>query len=124
MLIRTLCLLLCLGANLRSASPGVSREAALTPHPVWFEENSGQAPGDVAFVGRGFGVPLFIFKNGTLGLGSDTHSVRMEPERSSALATVNGEAPTGAITRSYAPGGRECLKALRSGAGEQFVARH
>lgn len=102
---RTLCLLVCLTVNSLTASPVASDESAQVPHPVWFEENAGQEPGDVAFVGRGFGVPLFIFKNGTLGLDSRNHLVLLEPERSSALATVYGEAPTGAVTRSYAPGG-------------------
>ena len=105
MLTRILCLLACLGVDLLSASPGSSAGTESVPRPVWFEENSGQAPGDVAFLGRGFGVPLVVFKNGVLGLGSDGGVVRLEPERSSALATVYGEAPTGAATRSYAPSG-------------------
>lgn len=105
MLTRILCLLACLGVDLLSASPGSSAGTESVPRPVWFEENSGQAPGDVAFLGRGFGVPLVVFKNGVLGLGSDGGVVRLEPERSSALATVYGEAPTGATTRSYAPSG-------------------
>ena len=102
---RILCLLAWLGANLLSASSLSSVGTESVTRPVWFEESSGQASGDVAFIGRGFGVPLVVFKNGALGLGSESGLVRLEPERSSALATVYGEAPTGAATRSYAPRG-------------------
>jgi hypothetical protein len=105
MLTRILCLLVWLGVDLLGASSLSSMGTESVPRPVWFEENSGQAPGEVALVGRGFGVPLVVFKNGALGLGSESGVVRLEPERSSALATVYGEAPTGAVTRSYAPGG-------------------
>ena len=104
MSLRTLCLLVCLAANMIAASPVSASESPLAPHPVWFEENTGQEPGDVAFVGRGFGVSLFIFKNGTLGLGTPAHLVRLEPERGSFTATAHGEAPTGAATRFYGPG--------------------
>ena len=105
MLTRLLCLLVSLAVNLLPASPVSSRELAQQPHPVWFEENTGQAAVDVAFVGRGFGVPLLIFKNGVLGLGSDARAIRMEPERGSDLASVYGEDPTGGVTRTYAPSG-------------------
>lgn len=105
MLTRTLCLLVLLAVNSLTVWSASFREPALVPRPVWFEENSGQAPADVAFVGRGFGVPLFILKDGVLGLGPEARLVRLEPERGSALAAVYGEAPTGAVTRSYSPGG-------------------
>jgi hypothetical protein len=105
MFTRILCLLVWLGVDLLNASARSSIGSESVPRPVWFEENSGQVPGDVAFIGRGFGVPLVVFKDGALGLGSDSGVVRLEPERSSVLATVCGEAPTGATTRYYAPGG-------------------
>ena len=90
MLIRTICTMLCLALGLLKALPISANQPAVTPHPVWFEENAGQAPADVAFVGQGFGVPLVIFKDGALGLGSETPLVRLEPERSSAISTVYG----------------------------------
>lgn len=105
MLTRILCLLTCLAVCALTASSASYSEPALTPHPAWFEENSGQAPGDVAFVGRGFGVPLFILRNGVLGLGADSRLARLEPEHRSSGASVYGEAPTGAVTRTYSPGG-------------------
>lgn len=109
MLTRILCLLVWLGVNLPGASPvafsGSTREAVPATRPAWFEENSGQAPDDVAFIGRGFGVPLVVLKGGVLGLGEEHGRVRLEPERRSALAMVYGEAPTGAVTRSYTPDG-------------------
>jgi hypothetical protein len=105
MFTRILCLLVWLCVNLLSAASVSSSGAEPIPHPVWFEENSGQVPGEVAFVGRGFGVPLVVLRDGTLALSAESGSVRLEPERSSALAMVYGEAPTGAITRSYGPEG-------------------
>jgi len=110
MLTRTLCLLVCLAVNSLAALSASYNDAALAPRPVWFEENSGQASAGVAFVGRGFGVPLFILKNGALGLGSGDRLVRLEPERGSVQATAYGEAPTGAVTRTYAPGGTSVSK--------------
>ncbi len=103
--IRIISLLLCLVTGLLAASTVPTNQPAAHPHPVWFEENAGKTPADVAFVGRGFGVPLVIFKDGALGLGSETDLVRLQPERNSAQATAHGEAPTGAVTRSYGPGG-------------------
>jgi hypothetical protein len=103
--IRILCLLAVLGTILLSASSASSVGTDPVLRPVWFEENSGQAPGDVAFIGRGFSVPLVVFKNGALGLGPENSAVRLEPERSSAQATIYGEAPTGASTRFYGPDG-------------------
>lgn len=109
MLTRILCLLVWLGVILPGAPlaafSGSSRETVPAPRLVWFEENSGQAPDGVAFIGRGFGVPLVVLKDGVLGLGDEHGPVRLELERRSALAMVYGEAPTGAVTRSYTPGG-------------------
>ena len=112
MFTRILCFVVWLWLNPHSTAcaasgdsePGSLPAMAAVPRPVWFEENSGQASREVAFIGRGFAVPLAILKSGALALGPQGGVVRLEPERPSVLAAVHGEAPTGAVTRSYAPG--------------------
>lgn len=86
MLTRIICLLVSLGASLLSAQSDSARDLPTVSHhgkdsvprPVWFEENSGQAQDDVAFIGRGFGVPLAVLKNGELLLGPQRGVVRLE----------------------------------------------
>ena len=88
-----------------AAAPASTPRLTPPPRPVWFEENTGQATEDIAFIGRGFSVPVALMRDGSLVLATSTALARLQPNGASRLGSYSGELPTGGVTKSYGPGG-------------------
>ncbi len=88
----------------RAGTPAPARRAASLQRFVWFEENTGQAADNIAFIGHGFNVPMALMKDGSLALDTGHGLARLVPRRASRSSSVRGELPTGGVSRSYGPG--------------------
>ena len=87
-----------------AAAPPSPRGLTLPPRPVWFEENAGQASEEIAFIGRGFNVPVALMNDGSLALDTGTGVARLQPNGTSRRGSYRGELPTGGVTKNYGPG--------------------
>jgi len=82
-----------------AAATSLSR-GPLPPRPVWFEENAGQASEEIAFIGRGFNVPVALMNDGSLALDTGTGVARLQPNGASRRGSYRGELPTGGVTKT------------------------
>ena len=88
-------------------SPASGRRLTPPDHFVWFEENTGQATDNIAFIGHGFNVPVALMKDGSLALDTGHGLARLAPNQASQASqspSFRGELPTGGVSKSYGPG--------------------